>query len=83
MFWYFQFQRPIPVFSDNPLKLRKIPCRGQVLKKRNISDITGPYDLTMALVVSVLGLGSLSRSRLSSSTWVVAEGYWILARLLH
>ena len=28
VFWYFQFQELISDFSDNPLKLNKISCRG-------------------------------------------------------
>ena len=37
VFWYFQFQGLISDFSDNPLKLNKISCRGtQICSNRDI-----------------------------------------------
>ena len=37
VFWYFQFQWLISDFSDNPLKLNKISCRGtQICSNRDI-----------------------------------------------
>ena len=33
VFWYFQFQELILDFSDNPLQLHKIPCRGPQTEK--------------------------------------------------
>ena len=40
VFWYFQFQRLISNFSDNPLKLSKISCRGiQFFSNRHLSAI--------------------------------------------
>ena len=38
VFWYFQFQWLISDFSDNPLKLHKISCRGP-----QIRDICLPF----------------------------------------
>merc|ERR1712030_275542 len=38
VFWYFQFQGLISEFSDNPVKLHKISCRGP-----QIGDICLPF----------------------------------------